>query len=330
LKASIYTNTKTTLPDWVDDLHVGQPQGYGYEHGNFFIHIYGQKNDLWVQFYGLTASQQKTGSLDDWLLNTFGATNIKESVNDVGNVVDCVWRPGLYYPEKIYQALSTNEFEQRSAEQALRLLIDYLDNLFIYIEPSTSGLQSYSHKTRELLILACTEVENYWTQYLNNAGATPSSRYFNTTDYVKLCAPLFLREYELNLRPYVNVGPIKPFENWHSSKPTQSLGWYNAYNKTKHNKSTYFSEATLQNCIEAIMANIVMFCVRFSPYPLFSDITKLSGIMNQLFSLRLDNPDPSTFYVAKVNLPASKYNPNLVCGETKDYIEPWQINPLRL
>ncbi|NET58207.1 MAG: hypothetical protein F6K47_19240, partial [Symploca sp. SIO2E6] len=314
MKAFTYTNTKTTLPGWVDNLHVAQPQGYGYEHGNFFIHIYGQENGLWVQSSGLTASQQKSGSLDNWILNTFGAINIQESVNDVGDVVDYVWRPGIYYQEQIYQALSTNESEQRAAEQALRLLIDYLDNLFIYIEPSPSGLQSYSHKTRELLILACTEVENYWTQYMNRAGATPSARYFNTKDYVKLCTPLFLQEYELNLRPYVNVGHIKPFKNWNSSAPTRSLGWYDAYNKTKHDKLKYFSEATLQNCIEAIMANIVMFCVRFSPYPLFGSITKLSGMMHQLFDLRLDNPNPSTFYVAKVNLPTSKYNPHLVCG----------------
>ena len=86
MQASIYTNTKTT-PGWPDDLHVGQPLGYGYEYGHFFIHIYGQNNGLWLQHSGLTASQRKVGSLNDWSLNTFGATNFKKSFNDVGQAL---------------------------------------------------------------------------------------------------------------------------------------------------------------------------------------------------------------------------------------------------
>ena len=37
--------------------------------------------------------------------------------------------------------------------------------IFEYIEADINGLKFYIHKTRELLILACTEVENQWQHY---------------------------------------------------------------------------------------------------------------------------------------------------------------------
>ena len=330
MKATIYRNTKTNLPGWVDNLHLSQPRGYAYEYGNYFIHIYGRDNGFWILSSGLTASQANSGNLNNWISNIFGADEITQSTNSVGEVVSGVWRPCLYYQENLYQALSTNEFEQRFAEQALRVLIDKLDELLLYIEPSPDGLNSYSHKTRELLILACTEVENSWTQYMQIASATPNGRNFNTTDYVKLSNHLHLKEYELRLRPYASMQGIKPFNNWSSAAPTQSIDWYDAYNKTKHNRNTHFSDATLLHCIEAIAANVVMFCVRYSPYALIGGQSSLSVVFNQLFSISLFNPDPCSFYVPKISLPTSGYRQDLVCGETKEFFKPWIIKPLNL
>lgn len=81
----------------------------------------------------------------------------------IGDTVENLWRPSLYYSNDIQIALNIDPYEQRSAEQALRVLVEKLDDILLYVEPSQSGLASYGHKSRELLILACTEVENLWT-----------------------------------------------------------------------------------------------------------------------------------------------------------------------
>jgi hypothetical protein len=119
-----------------------------------------------------------------------------------------VWWPALYYANEVLQALGTSESEHRSAEQALRLLVERLDDILMYIEPDSSGLRAFSHKTRELLILACTNVENTWRYYMRVAGVEPAGGGdFTTRDYVQLLEPLHLSEYELSLRSYGTVPP---------------------------------------------------------------------------------------------------------------------------
>lgn len=258
-----YKNTKTNLPGLEQTVHEANPRGYAYLQADYFIHIYGygDPHPFWTLSTGLTASQANkitNGDINQWAINTFGAEDIKVSKNTIGEAVFGVWRPGLYHEQEIFLALSTNEYEKRSVEQALRILIEKMDDLFLYIEPSQDGLKSYSHKTRELLILACTELENIFKQYMFAVKQTPTYREFSTADYVKLKKPLFLEEYEVILKPYKNIEPIRPFANWNSLNPTQSLEWYNAYNKTKHDRHLHFDKATLFNCIHSVVANIIL------------------------------------------------------------------------
>jgi hypothetical protein len=168
------------------------------------------------------------------------------------------------------QGLSTTTGELRLAEQSLLLLVQRLDELLHFVEPSPSTLTTHSHKARELLILACTEVETAWKAYLRIAGVTPPARGdFTTNDYVKLLEPLHLAEYQVSLPRYADVPAIRPFHGWSAAQPTRSLPWYDAYNKTKHDRSSYFTEATLWNCLQALAANLVLFSVRFGPFHLF-------------------------------------------------------------
>lgn len=332
MTAITYLNTKTTLPGWVDTVHVGNPRGYAYETDTHFVHFYGRDKGLYVISTGLTAIQKKSGTLNDWVVQTFGAQNIIPMSLPVGNSIEGVWRPSLYYNSDTFQALNVTKTEIRLAEQALRLLIDRLDELFLYIEPDTNGLQTYSHKTRELLILASTEVENFWKYYINKSGITPSnSRTFTTKDYVRLVDKLHLKEYEFSLKTYSSIPAIIPFGNWNATNPTTSLRWYDAYNKTKHDRDAHFSEATLLSCIEAVVANLVMYCVRFSPFPLFDQKNTFSSLINQHFDLQLINAAPEKFYLHKVELPAGARE-DLICydsikgGDTRPFI----VNPFIL
>jgi len=301
-----------------------------YETDTHFVHFYGRGSGLWVVSTGLTATEKKTGQLIDWVKRVFGADEIKQAIGPVGSAVAGVWRPALYYQTEVLQALENSETDQRAAEQALRLLVERLDELLLYIEPDANGLKAYSHKTRELLILACTEAENTWRHYMRLAGVGPiTGSDFTTKDYVRLLPTLFLAEFEVSLRPYRGLGSFRPFLGWDSAAPTKSLPWYYAYNKTKHDRSAHFAEATLQHCLMAVAANLALFCMRFSPFPLFQSNGTLGPLINNLFSINLVDCDPATFYVPLVSLPTN-IRQDLVCGQSRDWVKPWTTVPLKL
>ncbi|MGR5129691.1 hypothetical protein [Photobacterium swingsii] len=329
MKAKIYKNRITTIPNFIDPLHELEPNGYGYQIDDIFVHVYGQDKNLYTLSHGLTVTEQINQSADNltqWIENQFGAVELEDTLNDVGTVIDSVWRPGLYLYNDVKAALSINEHEQRSAELSLRILIEKLEEVFLYIEPSVHGLQTYSHKTRELLLLACTEVENSWKNYLELANVQPRGRYFSTSDYVSLMDVLFLNEYQVTLKAYNAVAAVRPFENWSAQAPSQSIPWYEAYNLTKHDKSQHFDKATLHHCISAITANLIMYCCRYSPFPLVNGNTMIASLFNQLFQIELVNADPKSFYVPKIQR-IDNLNTHLQMFDSKRIMENWQKLP---
>ena len=298
-----YKNTKTTLPNWVNTLHIEQSRGYAYETEFHFVHFYGTDKNFYSISTGLTVIEKKTGNLTDWVERVFGATEIENLENEVGKSIKGIWRPSLYYYIDTYQALNVSENEMKLSEYSLRLLIQKLDEIFLYIEPDITSLNTYSHKTRELLILACTEVENFWQYYMIQANENPIGRNYTTKDYVKLLDKLHLKDFEFTLKTYSNIPTIKPFESWNDNAPTISLAWYDAYNKTKHDRDNHFSQATLMNCINAVVANLVMHCIKFSPFPMFEQTNIFSSLINQHFNAKFNNCDPKTFYLPKLLIP---------------------------
>lgn len=129
MKALVYHNTKSTIPHW-PSIHEKQERGIAYEADKHFVHIYGIADHLWTISNGLTVTDNKTGSLTDWVKRSFGAENIEESNLDVGVTVEGVWRPGLYYDNEMLQGLGEAQVNLRLAEQALLLLIKGLTNFY--------------------------------------------------------------------------------------------------------------------------------------------------------------------------------------------------------
>jgi hypothetical protein len=302
VKALVYRNTKSTIPGW-GSVHQKQARGVAYETDQHFVHIYGAADQLWTISNGLTVTDKKGGVLADWVKQSFGAEDIEQSDLDVGATIEGVWRPGLYYDNEMLQGLGQTSVDLRLAEQALLLLIQRLDELLLFVEPTAQSLATYGHKARELLILACTEAETQWKHYLRHGGLKPKKQGFTTNDYVKLRDPLHLEEYEVSLPRYKEVPPTRPFLGWSTVPgPTQTLPWYNSYNKTKHDKQDQFSAATVLSCIQAIAANIVMFSVRFGPFRLYQGAGVLSAIFNPTFAIALRDCDPKCFYVPAVDV----------------------------
>jgi hypothetical protein len=134
----VYHNTTTTLPRWIPTLHLSQPRGMAYETATHFVHFYGTDTGLWVISPGLTVTQLKQGTLANWVTTTFGAQNVSQAANAVGHSIARVWRPGITNYDDIRQGLDTTDAERHEHLQSIRLLIDRLDELLLYIEPSAT------------------------------------------------------------------------------------------------------------------------------------------------------------------------------------------------
>lgn len=324
-----YKVTRHTLPGWVP-FHEEQPRGLAYETPTHFIHFFGKDTGLWIVSPGLTVTEKRSNSLRDWIELTFGATEIIETKHEPGHTVRGVWRPGLFYQDEIHSGLGTNTQKARAAEQAIHILLQKLDDIFLFIEPTRKNLDTFGHKSRELLILACTEAENYFSEFIKMSGppAYPTRR-LTTNDYVKLSTPLYLSDYRISFLRYNDIPPIRPFTGWSPKDPTKTLPWYDSYNKTKHDRDSNFHESTILNCIYAISANIILFSVRHGPLNLFNGATTLSGMINQLITLDLVDPDPATFYVPKIKI-LPNHREDLICFGSEKYREPTIIQSFKL
>lgn len=181
--------------------------------------------------------------------------NYAESISV--NIIELykVANPGSYYPriarENIKFNYVTEEFLQDI--RAYQNLQNALNELFNYIEPSTFNLKTYGHKIRELLILACTEVEYLLLKTLTQNGYSIKTRY-SMDDYVKCKDILGLEKFEVELIQYPALKVFKPFYDWDVSKPTQTLPWYKAYNSVKHNRGDGITDANLEHVLDSMSA----------------------------------------------------------------------------
>lgn len=145
-------------------------------------------------------------------------------------------------------------------------LIEHMRAVFRVIEPVPENEHAYGHEIRELLILACTEVENAWRGILDANGYAakkPNSATWNRSDYVKLCPPLRLNEYTVQLTLHPRWPEVRPFANW--SNTPGSLPWYDAYNATKHDRDGKFRDGSLANAVTAVAAVFVLMVAQYGP-----------------------------------------------------------------
>lgn len=149
-----------------------------------------------------------------------------------------------------------------------------LKEIFRVIAPTKDNLDVYGHEIRNLLIIACTEVETQWKGILRANSYIASSKYWTTADYIKLLAPLRLDSYAFVMPMYPQISStigICPFGSWDAEKPTKSLEWYDAYNSVKHDRENEFHKAKLKYVINAIVACAILFQAQYGQVPLWTE-----------------------------------------------------------
>lgn len=335
MKAICYHNTKLTLPNWDPDDQLNEkcPLGFAYEDEGFYVHIYGSGEGSYTISPGITAIEgsESWSSLEQWVVNRFGAVNIESMHEEVGVSHPSVWRPGLYAYDELQQGLHYSSFEREDEDQALFLLLQKLIDIFSYIEPTNCNLHCYGHRIRELIILASTEFENQCRHILRANNITPVGKDYMSKDFVKLNIPAHLMDYEIKFKPYADLKSFRPFDDWNIGQPTKSLPWYEKYNRVKHDRAKDFADASLETALNAIAANIILYAVRFGPYPLFNFHSILSGYFNQYINLTLVNPDIRSFYIPKIMTYRFKIKEYFCCNAFRDrLIEPWKVMPIHV
>lgn len=155
-----------------------------------------------------------------------------------------------------------NNRELISSVNQLSVLSQNLALLFQTIEPDKINYHVFGHNIRNLLILTCTEVEAQLKGVYQSIARKEKDRYY-TTDYVKLCEILKLKDYSVNLGYFPLDNDIEPFKNWDASMPTKSISWYDNYNAVKHDRENQFSKATLWSVIEAIAGLAILLIAQY-------------------------------------------------------------------
>ncbi len=149
----------------------------------------------------------------------------------------------------------------------LTVLMRQLDRICQTVHPTEKTLGTFGHDIRNLLILACTEVEGHWRGVLEANGVKgygANEDRFTTHQFVKLEAAMRLDEYAVEFPSYPWLPSISPFAGWGSSdKPTQDLAWYDAYNAVKHNREAEFERAMLGHAFQAVTACAIMMAAQF-------------------------------------------------------------------
>lgn len=94
----------------------------------------------------------------------------------------------------MYPAKSTAEANEfTTALQQEEVLICDLKKVAQCVSPDPSNLLAWGTDIRNLLIVACTEVESQMKGVMKANGARPTFKHFTTVDYVKLLKPMRLR-----------------------------------------------------------------------------------------------------------------------------------------
>lgn len=122
-----------------------------------------------------------------------------------------------------------------------------LENLSRFIEFSEDNFKCYSLEMTRLLFAASSEVDV--VAKLICKQLNPSSNADKIDEYRKEIQPSYsnISEFFIEI-PRFGL-KLQPWDNWNNGKNPL---WWNAYNKVKHVRSSYFKMANLKNVLNAV------------------------------------------------------------------------------
>jgi hypothetical protein len=153
--------------------------------------------------------------------------------------------------------------EYLSHIRQFELIFEELKSVFRVIEPTKDNQKSYGNTLRNIIILSCTEIDCMMSKILKSNGYVRKDDKYFTNDYIKLKQALWLDEYSLEFNEYEEMGVFSPYCQWNKEKPTQSIPWYDIYNKVKHDRQAYLKDASLKTALDSISAYAILLLAQY-------------------------------------------------------------------
>lgn len=153
--------------------------------------------------------------------------------------------------------------------RAFLLIQKDLQNLFEYIEPSDTNLDTYSFRIHELLMRTCIEVEANFKAILKENIYNPldkqnkplSEKKWNIHNYRIVNKTHHLSSYKVSIPIWDGIrSSFEPFAEWST---TTELSWYQAYNSSKHDRKSAFKKANFSNLLNAVSGLLVLLSSQF-------------------------------------------------------------------
>jgi hypothetical protein len=153
--------------------------------------------------------------------------------------------------------------------RAFLLIQSDLQTLFEFIEPADANLGTFSYRIHELLMRACIEVEANFKAILkenifnpkDKAGKTRPEKDWNIHDYRRVNSTHHLSSYKAHIPIWDGTKSVfEPFKEW---AVAPSLPWYQAYNKSKHDRRNEFNEANLGNLLNSVTGLLILLSSQF-------------------------------------------------------------------
>ena len=152
--------------------------------------------------------------------------------------------------------------------RAFLLIMKDLQNLFEYIEPSQESMDTYSYKIHSLFMRICIEIEANFKAILNENIYTPKvnrfgQQVFNISVYKLVNYSHHLSSYKVGLSQWAGkeLLTFEPFKNWNIQNG--KVEWYQAYNKSKHDRQDNFRLANMRNLLNAAAGLLVLISSQF-------------------------------------------------------------------
>jgi|SRR6185312_11842304 len=184
--------------------------------------------------------------------------------------------------------------------RAFLLLQQDVSELFSYIEPSDANLAAYSHRTQQLLMRACVEIEANFTAIFLDNGFRRADRNLTIVDYKLINRSHKLSSFEARIPGWKGAhGLRKPFSNWNTDQP---LYWYQAYNKSKHHRHDNFHLATFDALMDAFTGLNILLSSQFMGEE-YGPGSKALSISNNYTYEGNDGMEPSIGDMLRIRFP---------------------------
>lgn len=150
--------------------------------------------------------------------------------------------------------------------RAFLLIQEDLQKLFEYVEPCDENSNTISLRIQELLTRVCIEIEANFTAILKENIYSNNNNWNLKNDYCLIEFSHRLSSYKVKFPVWKGENHTRiPFDNWanKSNENWHVLTWYQAYNKSKHDRHLHFDKATFATLVDAISGLIVLLSAQF-------------------------------------------------------------------